>query len=136
MRAVILSVDEITLALFPEGAGELLDTYVERAEGLLFRISLDIVRMGIDVILDWGFWTREKRDYARQFYKENGVACELHYLEVPDRLWQQRIAERDRLVENGSVSAYYVDKGLAEKCLEFFQVPDENEIDKIIRQEC
>ena len=31
-NAVILSIDEITLTLFPEGAGEMHDTYALRAE--------------------------------------------------------------------------------------------------------
>ena len=31
-NAVILSIDEITLALFPDGSGELHDTYALRAE--------------------------------------------------------------------------------------------------------
>ena len=30
-NAVILSIDEITLSLFPEGAGEMHDTYARRA---------------------------------------------------------------------------------------------------------
>ena len=66
-NAVILSVDEITLALFPDGAGEMLDTYVERAEELLYRKALEIIEAGTDVILDWGFWTRAERIYARRF---------------------------------------------------------------------
>ncbi|MBR4626723.1 MAG: ATP-binding protein [Ruminococcus sp.] len=131
-RAVILSVDEITLALFPEGAGEMLDTYVERAEDYLYRKSLEIVRSGIDVVLDWGFWTRTEREYARKFYREHGIDCELHYLDISDELWEQRVAERNRLVEAGEVSAYYIDKGLADKFAGIFEKPDENEADKTI----
>ena len=129
LSAVILSVDEITLALFPEGAGEMLDTYVERAEEYLYGKSVDIVGAGINVVLDWGFWTKEEREFARKYYGQHGISCELHYLDVPDELWRQRIAERNRLVSEGKVSAYYVDKGLEEKFAAIFQVPDDNEID-------
>jgi len=130
--AVILSVDEITLAMFPEGAGDMLDTYVERAEQYLYRKSLEIIRTGTDVVLDWGFWTRSEREFARNFYARNGVHCELHYLDISDAIWHQRIAERNQLVSAGKVSAYYVDDGLAEKFSAIFEKPDENEIDKII----
>lgn len=132
-NAVILSVDEITLALFPDGAGDMLDTYVERAEKLLFRKSLEIIRTGTDVVLDWGFWTRTEREYARDYYRKHGIHCELHYLDIIDEIWQQRIEKRNRLIEEGKISAYYVDRGLAEKFAGIFEVPDEKETDLIIK---
>ena len=133
-KAVILSVDEITLALFPEGAGEMLDTYVERAEELLYRKALEIVGTGTNVVLDWGFWTRAEREYARRFFGENGIHCELHYLKVSDELWRERIAKRNCLIAEGKISAYYVDNGLAEKFAGIFEELDENEIDLIINR--
>ena len=131
-NAVILSVDEITLALFPDGAGEMLDTYVERVEELLYRKALEIIEAGTDVILDWGFWTRAERIYARRFFGEKGIHCELHYLKVSDELWRERIKKRNSLIAEGKLSAYYVDAGLAEKAADIFEEPDENEIDQII----
>ncbi len=132
LGAVILSVDEITLSLFPEGAGDMHDVYAERAERYLYRKSAEIVRSGTDVILDWGFWKRSERDFARRFYAEKHIDCELHYLDVPDAVWKQRIAERNRRVEAGEVSAYYVDSGLAEKFAGIFEIPGDDEIDKRI----
>ncbi len=129
---MILSVDEITLALFPEGAGEMLDTYVERAEQLLYQKSLEIVTRGSNVILDLGSWTASQRQFARQFYRENQIDCQLHFLDISEEVWQKRIAERNKLVTEGKVSAYYVDKGLAEKFAGLFESPSEDEIDKRI----
>ena len=126
--------DEITLALFPESAGEMLDTYVERAEELLYCKALEIVGTGTNVVLDWGFWTRAEREYARRFFGENGIHCELHYLKVSDELWRERIAKRNCLIAEGKISAYYVDNGLAEKFAGIFEEPDENEIDLIINR--
>ena len=57
-KAVILSVDEITLALFGNEAGEKLDDYVCRAEKYLYDKSIEIIETGTNVILDWGFWTK------------------------------------------------------------------------------
>ena len=51
-KAVILSIDEITLSLFPEGAGEMHDVYVRRAEQYLLALSLQILETVADVILD------------------------------------------------------------------------------------
>lgn len=131
-NAVILSVDEITLSLFPEGAGDRMDEYVRRTQDYLYGKSLEVIASGNNVILDWGFWTSAEREYARRFYSQNKVSCELHYLDISDELWKQRIAARNQLVSEGKVSAYYVDKGLEEKFAGIFQIPDESEIDKRI----
>ena len=47
-KGVVLSVDEITLALFGQDAGENHDDYVARAEKYLFEKSLDIIEVGIN----------------------------------------------------------------------------------------
>lgn len=132
LDAVILSVDEITLAVFRNEAGDMLDEYVRRIQEYLYGKSLEIAAAGTDVVLDWGFWTSSEREYARSFYRQHGVECELHYLDITDELWKQRIAERNESVRAGDVSAYYVDKGLKEKFAGIFQPPDESEIDKRI----
>ena len=72
-KAVILSVDEIMLSLFGLYAGEKHDEYTERIQKYLFEKSLEIVEAGTSVILDWGFWTREKRTEAREFYKSKNI---------------------------------------------------------------
>ena len=101
-NAVILSVEEITLELFPEGAGEMLDTYVERAERCLYRKSLEILRTGTNVVLDWGLWTRAEREYARNFYNSRNIANEIHYLQISDELWQERINTRNEQINHTS----------------------------------
>lgn len=128
-NAVILSVDEITLSLFGQDAGENHDTYVERAEKYLFQKSLEIIESGINVILDWGFWMKEERDYARQFYQSRNIACEFHYLNISDEEWRRRREKRNEAIRSKDTDAYYVDEGLAEKCSFYFQTPTKEEID-------
>lgn len=126
-NGVILSVDEITLALFGQDAGENHDTYVERAEAYLFEKSLELIRAGVDVILDWGFWMKEERDQARAFYAAKGVAFEIHCLSISGEQWRARREKRNAEILAGRVNAYYVDDGLAAKCDGFFQPPTEDE---------
>lgn len=133
-HAAVLSVDEITLALFGADAGEMHDTYVERAEQYLYKKSLELTAAGISVILDWGFWTREERGYARAFYAGHQIACELHYLDIPPEEWRRRIAKRNADIRAGGVSAYYVDDGLAAKFEAIFEPPADEEIDVRIGQ--
>ena len=70
------------------------DDYVERAEAYLYRKSLDILEIGVNVVLDWGFWTRRERMEARQFYAARGIACEFHYLDTDGEEWLRRLKKR------------------------------------------
>ena len=76
--AVVLSIDEIMLAMFGQYVGDMHDEYVARTEKYLFGKSLELIETGIDVILDWGFWTRDERAYAREFYSSSGIEHEFH----------------------------------------------------------
>lgn len=128
-NAVILSIDEMTLALFPEGAGEMHDTYVFRAERYLLALSLQILRSGTDVILDWGLWTRAQRKRLRAFYTEHGIENEIHYLRISPEEWERRIRKRNAQQEKEESSAYYVDEGLLRKVESLFEEPAETEVD-------
>ena len=96
-NAVILSIDEITLTLFPDGSGEMHDTYALRAEKYLLELSLQILQAGVDVILDWGLWTRAVRDRIRNFYASHGgIKTELHYIRIHPSEWKRRNCEKER----------------------------------------
>ncbi len=132
-NAVLLSTDEITLALFDQHCSDKHDDYVERTQNYLFNKSLELIEVGINVILDWGFWMKEERDYAREFYKSRNIACEFHYIDISDETWKARLKKRNSAILDGETSAYYIDDNLAEKFASIFEVPCEDEIDVIYR---
>ena len=94
-NAVLLSTDEITLALFGQHCGEKHDDYVERTQNYLFNKSLELIEVGINVVLDWGFWMKEERDYAREFYNSRNIACEFHYIDISEETWKARLKKRN-----------------------------------------
>jgi len=129
-NAVILSIDEVMLHLFPEGAGDMHDRMVERTEQYLFTLSLQIVRSGTDVILDWGLWTRKQRERIRSFYQTHGgIQNEIHYLKIDPETWNERIRKRNQQKDS---SAYYVDEGLLEKVNRLFEEPTAEEVDLVL----
>lgn len=128
-KAVVLSVDEITLALFEQNVGEKHDEYVERLEKYLFEKSLDIISVGINVILDWGFWTKAERDYAREFYGSRDIRYEFHYIDISQDTWHMRLDKRNKKILAGEVQAYYVDENLRDKVEALFEQPDKKEMD-------
>lgn len=128
-NAVMLSVDELVLSVLGSDLGEKHDEITQRVQAYLFEKSLDIVRAGTNVLLDWGFWTRERRSAARMFYEKKGLACEFHYMDVPDDVWHRNIEKRNRAVLAGESKAYYVDDGLMKKLESLFEIPSKEEID-------
>ena len=125
--AVLLSVDEIMLALFGNDAGEKHDFYATRTQKYLFEKSIEILASGKDVILDWGFWRRCDRDSARAFYAEAGYACEAMYLDVSKDVRRRNIAARNMALQSGAESAYFMDDSVADKFDSFFEVPTDDE---------
>lgn len=133
-KAVILSVDDITLTLLGQNGGDTLDVFVEKLEHYFFQKSVEIVETGINVVLDWGFWTKTERDFEKQFYGSRGIEYEFHYISINDEEWYRRLEKRNKDVLEKKSDAYYVDEGLAEKFKSIFEIPGKDEIDVWVEQ--
>ena len=133
--AVVLSCDELSLTLFPKGLGDAHDEVLENVKIYFKKKSLELLSAGCDVILEWGFWKREDRAKISEFYEENRVPYEWHYMEIADDIWEERIMGRNRKVEEALTRDYYVDEGLKMKCLSLFEAPDEAE-KKALQMKC
>ena len=134
-NAILLSIDEITLALFGQHCGDKHDEYVERTEKYLLSKSLELIQKAINVVLDWGFWTKAERESVKEFYKSRDIECELHYIEISEETWQYRLNKRNDAVLAKETSAYYVDENLAAKFASIFEVPNEDEITVIYKED-
>ena len=128
-NAVILSCDELTFALFDGQLGDAHDRISSRMECYFMEKSVEIIRAGTSVILEWGFWTDQSRKDARAFYARHGIACEIHYIDVSHDVWMRQIEHRNEAVRLGLASAYIVDEGLLAKLESRFQEPEKDEID-------
>ncbi len=130
-NAILLSIDEITLALFGQHCGDKHDEYVERTEKYLLSKSLELIQKDINVVLDWGFWTKAERESVKVFYKSRNIECEFHYIDISDETWKNRLNKRNIAVLAEETNAYYVDDNIAAKFASIFEVPKEAEIDVV-----
>lgn len=130
-NAILLSIDEITLALFGQHCGDKHDEYVERTEKYLLNKSLELIQMDINVVLDWGFWTKAERGSVKEFYKSRNIECEFHYIDISDETWKNRLNNRNIAVLAEETNAYYVDDNIAAKFASIFEVPNKAEIDVV-----
>jgi predicted kinase len=66
-----------------------------RIEEFQLTLSLDLLRGGQNVVIEWGVWTRAERDALRDAARSVGAAVELRYVSADiDELWR-RIVARD-----------------------------------------
>lgn len=128
-NAVMLSVDELVLSVLGSELGDRHDEITSRVQAYFFEKSVEIVQAGSNVLLDWGFWTKEKRAAARAFYDSRGIESEMHYIDTPERVWRRNIELRNQAVLAGETSAYFVDEGLMQKLASLFETPAKEEID-------
>ena len=64
-----------------------------RIEAFQLDLTLDLLRRGRNVVIEWGVWAREERDTLRQAARSIGAAVELHYVMADiDELWRRIVA--------------------------------------------
>jgi len=64
-------------------------------ESLQWDVAARALALGVDVILENGFWSRAERDEYRSRAKALGARVELRFLDVPrDELWA-RLSKRN-----------------------------------------
>ena len=90
-RALRLTPDEWMISLFdgsqPHGKRDLL-------EGRLIALALQALHLGVNVVLDFGLWSRDERSALRRLAASAGAACHVIYLPVDADVQRARIAHR------------------------------------------
>ncbi len=134
-QTVVLSADDLMLCILGPDCGEAHDMYAHRAKTYLLSHGETLVRAGVGVILDWGFWRAEERRRIRRFFAERQIGCSLHYVDIDDETHRGRIRGRNAAVRAKETLAYYVDEGLLQKAEALFEAPDPCEVDVYVRAE-
>lgn len=94
--AVRFSPDEwITRLYGDDPPAQHFDDYMTRVFAIADEQWMAVARCGVDVILDYGFWTRAWRDAARRRATELGAELRLYALSCPDALARQRVQARN-----------------------------------------
>jgi predicted kinase len=102
-----------------------LDRLREPVEALQWELAEKLLRMEINVILDWGFWTREKRVWYRREASLLGVRVITHFLDAAPEELVRRLAIRN---ENLSVGTFHVSEAELRGWLPHYETPADDEI--------
>jgi predicted kinase len=94
--ALRLTPDEWHIRLFGnEAADKDHDARHDLIETLLWGIAARALQLGVNVILDFGFWSiREREDY-RSRAAQLGAGSQIHFLDVPEEVLLDRLATRN-----------------------------------------
>ncbi len=96
-QALRLTLDEWMIPLFgvPDADGK-----QDVVEGRLIWLALRALRLGVDVVLDFGVWARDERSALRWLAAQAGADCELVYMAVSEP--ERRRRAEARFVEEPS----------------------------------
>lgn len=122
-HALRLTPDEWMISLFdgsqPDGKRDLL-------EGLLIALALQALRLGTNVVLDFGLWSRDERSALRWLATSAGADCQVIYLPVDKDVQCARITHRQTTAPHTTFPMSEADIDTWRKQ---FQAPDAAELD-------
>lgn len=102
-----------------------LDRLRNPVESIQWDVAKRTLTLGVNVILEFGFWSRKERDYFRAEAEALGAQVELHYLDVDiDELWR-RISKRNSELPPDT---FCVSKENLEDWAKSFETPSEDEM--------
>jgi predicted kinase len=137
-RAVRLTADEWLHALYPNESDDALNADLpldERlhwvkahrplVEQLQWALALRTLALGVNVVLDWGLWTREERDRYRTEAQERGARVVLCVLDPSRDELVRRLEERNAALPAGT---FRIDEALLDYGLRDFERPTSAEL--------
>ena len=93
-NALRLTPDDWIVALYGNDARNQRDGARDPVEALQWEVAKRVLALGTNVILDWGFWSRQERAWYRNEAAVLGADTKLVFIDLPiDDLWA-RISQR------------------------------------------
>jgi predicted kinase len=96
-------------------------------EALQWDVATRALVLGIDVVLDFGFWAREEREDYRSRARQLGASSEVHFLDVPERELLRRLAQRNA---QPSALAFHIPEEMMRPWIASFQKPTPEELQR------
>lgn len=125
-NALRLTPDEWMIPLFgqqqPEGKRNVV-------EGRLIWLALSALRVGVDVVLDFGVWARVERSALRALAASVGATSELVYLEVDEEVQWRRVQAR---ALTDAATTFAMTKADLARWRAMFEPPDATELEAAV----
>jgi predicted kinase len=93
-------------------------------EGLQWDVAARALALGVDVILEFGFWSKRERENFRRRATALGAQTRIHYLDVSRDELVRRISIRNKAVPSDS---FFIDIHDLDSWISAFEPPTEDE---------
>jgi hypothetical protein len=94
-------------------------------EALQWDVGRRALLLGVDVVLDWGFWSRTERDDYRQRARELGALADVRFLDVARTELLERITARN---VNLPPATFHIEIAQLEEYFRVFEPPTAEEL--------
>jgi predicted kinase len=92
---------------------------------VLWDLAARVLVLGLDVILEYGFWSRSEREEFRRRAAQLGARSELHFTHAPEDELLRRLARRNADLPLGT---FRIDEKQMRKWIRLFEAPDADEL--------
>lgn len=124
--ALRLTPDEWITPLFgPNLAPATLDACRDPVESVQWHVAARALTLGVDVVLDFGFWTKDERDGFRSRAAALGARSEIRFLDVPLSVLADRLAKRNADLP---AHAFHISEAQLERWASKFEPPTGDEL--------
>ena len=124
LPAIRFNCDEWVTALSDEvPPARLIQKHQDVISAMVKQYWSRCLELGVDVVLDEGFWSRRSRDEARAKIAAVGADCKLYYLNCPpERAWE-RVEKRNNTLDG----SFFFNRNAFEALRERFEPLGEDE---------
>ncbi|MEO5807979.1 ATP-binding protein [Devosia sp.] len=126
LGALRLTPDEWHRLLFGQDASHPEhDARHDKIELLQWRVAATALARGLDVILDFGLWSKTERDEFRQRAAALGADTKIHFLDVSFKELLERLDQRNK---HAAEEVTFIPPAMMDEYLSRFQAPDAQEL--------
>jgi predicted kinase len=124
--ALRLSPDEWITEILADASDQVeLDRLRSPVEAVQWQVATRVLTLGVNVILEWGFWSREERMYYRTQAEALGARVELYFLDVARAELWARVSQRNANLPPGT---FVISEEQLDLWLSWFQPPSADEL--------
>jgi predicted kinase len=95
-------------------------------EKMLWELGARALSLGVNIILDFGFWAREERDFFRARASDLGANCQIHFMDVPSTELLERLKLRNASLPTGT---FNIPEDSLQEWMTWFQAPTPDELE-------
>ena len=103
---------------------------IPRCTDLMWEMATQALALGMNVVLDWNHWSRERRAESRDRATAAGADLVVHYVEVPV---ETAIVQATARLAAGQTYVHPIDESEVRHFATIFETPDPSEGIEVVR---